>query len=95
MFRAVPALFLAVATAAGFASAQSYQDFTLDTTVVPQFVSRLDPFSQASPSTAKAACNAIDDCLGFICSEGCYLFRYSPDGDLSPGSTGWDSISFR
>jgi hypothetical protein len=60
-----------IAGAVGLVAAQSYQDFTLDASVLPTFASRAIGLltSAGGVATGKAACDALDDCLGVICSE--------------------------
>jgi hypothetical protein len=60
-----------IAGAIGLVAAQSYQDFTLDATVVPTFASPAIGLSLVTGDIAagKSACDTVNNCLGVICSE--------------------------
>jgi hypothetical protein len=72
-----------IASAVGLVAAQSYQDFTIDATVLATFAGPV--FGQSvvpgSIATGKAACDTVDDCIGVICSEfrfECLLISRTP-----------------
>lgn len=60
-----------IAGAIGLVAAQSYQDFTLDASVLPTFASRAIGLTTITGgvATGKAACDSLDNCLGVICGE--------------------------
>lgn len=72
MFRlATVATLLAGSLSLAAAQSQSYADFTLDTTVATTFAGTLDALGtfNGDVETNRAACNALDNCIGFICRE--------------------------
>lgn len=52
-------------------AAQSYADFTLDTSVATTFADTVDPLGtfNGDVETNRAACDALDNCIGMICRE--------------------------
>lgn len=60
-----------VAGSLGMVAAQSYADFTLDTTVATTFAGTLDNLGTFTGDVEanRAQCNALATCVGFICRK--------------------------
>ncbi|KAK9898870.1 hypothetical protein P389DRAFT_167481 [Cystobasidium minutum MCA 4210] len=100
MVRIASALVAVVASSLSLVAAQSYQDFELDSTVIPTFADTVTGLflSQGDVAAGKAACDSLDSCLGVICdssADNCVPFAYSSGGVTDPGSAGYDSIHFK
>jgi len=67
-----------VAGSISLVAAQSYADFTLDTTVATTFAGTLDAIGtfNGDVETNRAACSALDNCVAFICRESRILVQH-------------------
>lgn len=79
-----------IAGAIGLVAAQSYQDFEIDATTLATFAAPVFGQSVITGGVAegKAACDAVENCVGAVCSESTSLFYIShtptgPDAGLA------------